>query len=251
MGKLIDEIGNKYGLLTVIARSEEHKKKTSRAYWVCQCECGNTTVVSGSHLRKGEIQSCGCLQKAHTLELNERKLINLTGQRFGSLTVIDRAPNKKKQPAWLCQCECGTYTEVMGCNLRKEGGTRSCGCCSSSSGEKTISELLTKNSIPFIREYKFKDCLSKKGQPYRFDFALLDENGNINSLIEYHGRQHYIEVEGYFHDDLSFRQEKDRDKIKYCQANNIPLIIIPYTHLGQIKLEDLLPQSSTFIKEEI
>ena len=55
MGKLIDEIGNKYGLLTVIARSEEHKKKTSRAYWICQCECGNTTVVSGSHLRKGEI----------------------------------------------------------------------------------------------------------------------------------------------------------------------------------------------------
>ena len=82
MGKLIDEIGNKYGLLTVIARSEEHKKKTSRAYWVCQCECGNTTVVSGSHLRKGEIQSCGCLQKAHTLELNERKLIKQLPNKY-------------------------------------------------------------------------------------------------------------------------------------------------------------------------
>ena len=250
MGKLIDEVGKKYGRLTVLSRSEEYKKKTTRAYWVCQCECGNTTVVSGAHLRRGSIQSCGCLQKEKTANSNKEKLDDLTGQQFGNLIVIKRIENKKKQTAWLCKCSCGVLTEVMGCNLKRVGGTRSCGCCSSSSGEKTITELLTSNDITFKREYKFKDCLSEKGEPYRFDFAII-ENNQVKYLIEYHGRQHYMEIEGYFHDNLSSRIKKDNDKVRYCFKNKIPLIVIPYTHLGKITLNDLNIETSSFIKEEI
>ena len=126
MGKLIDEVGKRYGRLTVLPRSEEYKKKTTRAYWNCQCECGNTTVVSGAHLRRGSIQSCGCLQKEKTANSNKEKLNDLTGQQFGNLTVIKRIENKKKQTAWLCKCKCGILTEVMGCNLKMVGGTQSC-----------------------------------------------------------------------------------------------------------------------------
>jgi len=36
-----------------------------------------------------------------------RKVINLTGQKFGRLTVIERALNNKQGSAmWLCRCEC-------------------------------------------------------------------------------------------------------------------------------------------------
>lgn len=250
MGKLIDEVGKKYGRLTVLSRSEEHKKKTTRAYWVCQCECGNITVVSGSNLRRGSIQSCGCLQKEKTVNSNKEKLDDLTGQQFGNLTVLKRVDNKKKQTAWLCKCKCGALTEVMSCNLKRIGGTQSCGCCSSSSGEKTIAELLTSNNINFKREYKFKDCLSEKGEHYRFDFAIIEDN-QVKYLIEYHGRQHYMEINGYFHDNLSFRTKRDNDKVEYCFRNKIPLIIIPYTHLGKITLNDLKIETSSFIKEEI
>jgi hypothetical protein len=31
--------------------------------WLCQCECGNTVVVNGNALRRGNTRSCGCLQK--------------------------------------------------------------------------------------------------------------------------------------------------------------------------------------------
>lgn len=58
-------------------------------------------------------------------------LIDLTGRTFGRLKVIGRAPDNKyyntPRPMWLCECECGNKTVVMGANLR-DGKTRSCGC---------------------------------------------------------------------------------------------------------------------------
>lgn len=57
------------------------------------------------------------------------KLIDLTGQRFGRLVVIERADSHYKSGAamWKCQCDCGNITIVAGDNLRT-GNTRSCGC---------------------------------------------------------------------------------------------------------------------------
>lgn len=52
----------KYGRLTVV---EEAQKRTKDGHvsWVCQCDCGNTVVVSGSSLRAGVTKSCGCILK--------------------------------------------------------------------------------------------------------------------------------------------------------------------------------------------
>ena len=55
------------------------------------------------------------------------KFINLTGQVFGRLTVVERAENKGKQPAWRCRCSCGNEKIVSGGNL-KSGSVASCGC---------------------------------------------------------------------------------------------------------------------------
>lgn len=55
------------------------------------------------------------------------KLIDLTGERFGRLLVVERAENHGKLPAWWCICECGETVKVLGCNLRT-GHTKSCGC---------------------------------------------------------------------------------------------------------------------------
>ena len=55
------------------------------------------------------------------------KLIDLTGQKFGRLTVISRAENKGKRAAWNCLCECGNKIIVRGTNLQR-GTTKSCGC---------------------------------------------------------------------------------------------------------------------------
>lgn len=56
--KIIDEIGHKYGKLTVESFAFT---KNSTAYWNCRCDCGHTTVARGNALRQGQIHSCGCL----------------------------------------------------------------------------------------------------------------------------------------------------------------------------------------------
>lgn len=54
--------------------------------------------------------------------------IDLAGQRFGRLTVIERAPNlRPKVTRWLCRCDCGTEISVVSRYLIT-GDTRSCGC---------------------------------------------------------------------------------------------------------------------------
>ena len=53
---------------------------------------------------------------------------DLTGQRFGMLTVLRRGERKKgKKTSFVCQCQCGTINEFFAGNLKK-GKTTSCGC---------------------------------------------------------------------------------------------------------------------------
>lgn len=56
------------------------------------------------------------------------KLIDLTGKKFGRLTVIKRTgSNEGKRIIYLCKCECGKEKIIRGDNLRN-GKTKSCGC---------------------------------------------------------------------------------------------------------------------------
>jgi hypothetical protein len=59
------------------------------------------------------------------------KRLDLTGQRFGRLMVLEAAPPRRDRTRsrlyWCCQCDCGVLREVEGNNLRR-GLTRSCGC---------------------------------------------------------------------------------------------------------------------------
>ncbi len=55
------------------------------------------------------------------------KIINIQGQRFGMVAVIDRAGFVGRKAAWRCRCDCGKETVVAGSPLRL-GRTRSCGC---------------------------------------------------------------------------------------------------------------------------
>lgn len=64
MNKKINEIGNKYGRLTVIAEAVSNR----RAKWYCLCDCKNTVVVLGKSLRNGATQSCGCFRKEREIE---------------------------------------------------------------------------------------------------------------------------------------------------------------------------------------
>lgn len=74
------------------------------------------------------------------------KVIDLTGQKFNRLTVIDRAPNTKDGRAqWNCICDCGEKTIVLGKSLRN-GNTKSCGCLSKEKARERLIERHQKNA---------------------------------------------------------------------------------------------------------
>jgi len=55
------------------------------------------------------------------------KLIDLTGEKFGRLTILSRAKIDKIKPHWNAICECGKETLCSGLDLRN-GDKKSCGC---------------------------------------------------------------------------------------------------------------------------
>lgn len=59
-----------------------------------------------------------------------------------------------------------------------------------SRGEIKIEEILETAGFDFVEEYSFSDLISSSGRPLRFDFAVLDEAGDVDFLIEYQGVQH-------------------------------------------------------------
>lgn len=55
------------------------------------------------------------------------KFIDLTGQKFGRLTVLHREEPHSYPVKWVCECECGSIKSVKGASLT-QGLTQSCGC---------------------------------------------------------------------------------------------------------------------------
>lgn len=110
-----------------------------------------------------------------------------------------------------------------------------------SRGEIKIEEVLTQAGLVFEQEYSFPDLLSLSGHPLRFDFAVFDDEHQLEFLIEYQGIQHY-EPKSKFggYTGLRKQQYNDMRKREYCKAHNIILLAIPYTDEGRINYDYIM-----------
>lgn len=122
-----DLTGRRFGKLIVLERAEDHVSKSGRKrpQWGCLCDCGNECVITGENLRSGNSQSCGCVNHGKRGLQSE----DLTGKRFGKLTVLYMMDerNKEGRIQWWCECDCGIQRACMGKEL-KDGTLTSCGC---------------------------------------------------------------------------------------------------------------------------
>lgn len=114
----------------------------------------------------------------------------------------------------------------------------------SSRAEIKIHEILEMNDINFKEEYEFADLKSSNHRPLRFDFAIFDDEGNLDFLIEYQGRQHYEPV-SKFGGTRGFYQQKFNDNLKrrYCALHGILLIEIPYTEENFISYDYIMKKA--------
>lgn len=102
--------------------------------WMCRCECGTFRYVLERSLVYGGSESCGCLRKEKS---REAVFHDLTGQKFGELTVIRQLenPGNNKGALWLCKCSCGAEYQTYGTLLMTGVRTR----CTESIHEKNYS----------------------------------------------------------------------------------------------------------------
>lgn len=118
MSKLIDRTGQRFGKLTVLERD---RTRTGKVFWLCKCDCGNIKSVESYKLKTGNTTSCGC-------EQYNRPFRDLSGEKFGMLTVLGRVPNPKNSKAlYRCKCDCGNEINVCYSSL-VYGDKKTCGC---------------------------------------------------------------------------------------------------------------------------
>ena len=113
-----------------------------------------------------------------------------------------------------------------------------------SRGEIKIEEILREAGLNFTMEQSFEGLNSSNGRPLRFDFAVFDDDGNIDFLIEYQGRQHY-EPSSKFGGKRGFYQQQfnDNKKRRFCALHDITLIEIPYTEENLISYDYIMEQA--------
>lgn len=111
----------------------------------------------------------------------------------------------------------------------------------SSRGEIKIHEILEAAGLVFREEYIFQDLMTSSGKHLRFDFAIFNDNNELEFLIEYQGVQHY-EPKSKFggYGGLRKQQYNDRRKRDYCKIHQIPLIIIPYWDEGRLDYDYIM-----------
>ena len=207
--------------------------KEGKNTYLCKAKCsfcGKIFIARVYQLASGHTKSCGCYKKQILIENNKKYFIDLSGKKFGKLTVLTPIEENGRREKFLCQCECGKKTIVRSSNLIS-GHTSSCGTCILSKGNLAIEKFLKNKKIIFDKEYCFKDCINPKTNcQLRFDFYLP----GYNCCIEYDGEQHFIAQGWITVKDLEQNQYRDNIKNQYCQNNNIKLIRIPYWKYNDI-----------------
>ena len=111
----------------------------------------------------------------------------------------------------------------------------------SSRGEIKICDILDMAGVDYKEEYSFPDLVATSGRPLRFDFAVFDDNGDIDFLIEYQGIQHYQAKSKFGGQQGLYRQKyNDTLKRKYCLEHNYKLITIPYWDEARVNYDYIL-----------
>lgn len=95
-----------------------------------------------------------------------RRSKDLSGMRFGRLTVISRAENKGRNPAWDCICDCGNNKVIANYSLTS-GKTQSCGCLQ----KEVAAERLLKHG---------HDRVGNRTREYEIWLHIISRCENIN-----------------------------------------------------------------------
>lgn len=155
--KSVDLTGRRFGKLVALKflglRGETGARK---AYWLCQCDCGNLCEYSANYLlvKNHPRTHCGCIKRPGRKP--KPPSYDLTGQVFSELTVLGYAGKDKiGNHCWKCKCSCGEVCTASTTALRT-GNKQSCGHL-----------YMVKNKIYIIGDVGI--CFISNGEYFWFD----------------------------------------------------------------------------------
>ena len=209
---------------------EEIKRIRDKISWICK-NCNKTFERAPVNvLRKNQNKCPWCESRFAKYNINilEEKRKKIKGNDF---TLLSKEYNPKERKILIKCNHCNLIfkTSINSFIINNNG----CPKCKSSHGEKRVRDYLTTRNFIFEEQKTFPGLNNKK-----FDFYL--ELNNKKFAIEYNGKQHYEAIE-YLGGEKAFERQKERDleKKKFCEENNIELIIIPYNNESIIETEFL------------
>jgi 5-methylcytosine-specific restriction endonuclease McrA len=192
--------------------------------------CDEPKPVSEFYHRNGrpshkDCKRCVCDTYKRARAAKARPKVNLVGQRFGDLVVLEKVPpslvasvglERPRGTAWLCVCACGRATYLHTAHLTS-GNTKSCGCGKYSGSPENVKKAqaavkITDRNLAGVNRIveRYKSNAAKQGR--EFSLSLDDVKRLVFSECHYCGIGPSNEM------DLkhaAYRDGKPRDVIRY------------------------------------
>ena len=139
---------------------------------------------------------------------HSRRRLDLTGQRYGKLTVLGPAENVGSRTAWRCRCDCGRESVVRTSHLRS-GHTASCGCATAPGNphgalgltyiDGTCVEMLAAKTV------RRNNTSGVPGVDWR------PSKGTWRAAICFKGKRYYLGSYGRFEDAVRARKQAEEN----------------------------------------
>lgn len=152
--KALELSGLRFGRLTALSPTRLGNKRS----WLCRCDCDNEVVVPTSQLIGGYTKSCGCLRREHG---------DLTGHRFGALTVVEEGgyDARNRRAKWRCRCDCGGEIVTFARYLQR-GSRVDCGCGDADRHRANGSKRLKPEAYLTAVYHEYRGNAQRRGLPF-------------------------------------------------------------------------------------
>lgn len=145
-----------------------------------------------------------------------QKYLDLKGQKYGKLLVIERYDNIGRKIRWKCLCDCGNYSITLTDSLRrKTRPARSCGCIKREALEKA-----NKKTNKYIEFEDYVIGITNNGQEFIFD---KEDYHTIKKYCWHIGSNNYIVAYHSINKNISLHKlilgEKDDMIIDHINGN--------------------------------
>lgn len=188
--------------------------------------CGHVWKVAPSKFKYMERRCPYC--NGGSQFTNDMFLRKFYENHDNSYIVLDKYTNASIKIS-IKHSKCNNIFLATPHNLMKKNNPTGCPLCYSSHGEKQVRQILRNMGFNFCEQKTFKGL--KNINPLKFDFYIPE----LNTVIEYNGKQHYEPIE-FFGGVENFLKAQHRDNLKkeYCKENEIYFLEIPY-HIKDIE----------------